>query len=319
MQVKSLQWWVASTSTLHISKSLWMERDVSTTGECLAVSHTRRKTTALRKSRWQLLRWRMGMMERVSDCFKPSASSSHRVQPMLSTSLQRILLNNMQQHASVFHVYLYFSLRFCNCFPIFKVDKDGLEPDESPGEEEIVMMEAISDATPLENIEEGGNADDAADAEESNMPNYSSMSDTANVESDEKSISNQDQSIPPAISNEEAELTDVTGDINTNDIIEVDLSEEQFVVHVDESDTNLDYDLGDKPEERDAPTPTKDESMDVYSEGVQANESAAAEKGSGDDVKKTTTMKSDQVSSTRLVTAYVGAPVGCLCPFLLSV
>lgn len=38
-----------------------------------------------------------------------------------------------------------------------------------------------------------------------------------------------------------------------------------FVVHIDESDTNLDYDItGDsKAEERDAPTPTKDESMDV--------------------------------------------------------
>ncbi|KAF6040427.1 SAFB [Bugula neritina] len=52
---------------------------------------------------------------------------------------------------------------------------------------------------------------------------------------------------------------------------------DQFVVHVDESDTNLDYDLGDKAEERDAPTPTKDESMDVdASDIVQSEEHSAS-------------------------------------------
>ncbi|KAF6019837.1 SAFB [Bugula neritina] len=42
-------------------------------------------------------------------------------------------------------------------------------------------------------------------------------------------------------------------------------------------DTNLDYDLGDKAEERDAPTPTKDESMDVdASDIVQSEEHSAS-------------------------------------------
>lgn len=60
--------------------------------------------------------------------------------------------------------------------------------------------------------------------------------------------------------------------------------EEQFVVHVDESDTNLDYDLGDKTEERDAPTPTKDESMDVdASDIVQSSDAdVSQEKSLGD-------------------------------------
>lgn len=53
-------------------------------------------------------------------------------------------------------------------------------------------------------------------------------------------------------------------------------TEDQFVVHVDESDTNLDYDLGDKPEERDAPTPTKDESMDVDAADIVVSEANAS-------------------------------------------
>ncbi|XP_067938305.1 scaffold attachment factor B1-like isoform X2 [Watersipora subatra] len=55
-----------------------------------------------------------------------------------------------------------------------------------------------------------------------------------------------------------------------------------FVVHIDESDTNLDYDLNvEKPEERDAPTPTKDESMDVDAcDIVQSSGDASAVKES---------------------------------------
>lgn len=64
-----------------------------------------------------------------------------------------------------------------------------------------------------------------------------------------------------------------------------------FVVHIDESDTNLDYDLtvDNKGEERDAPTPTKDESMDVdaadivHSDGtgaVKQTEQGATDSGS---------------------------------------
>lgn len=62
--------------------------------------------------------------------------------------------------------------------------------------------------------------------------------------------------------------------VSTTSSDAVDDNEEQFVVHVDESDTNLDYDLGDKPEERDAPTPTKDESMDVDADIIRSGGAA---------------------------------------------
>lgn len=79
-------------------------------------------------------------------------------------------------------------------------------------------------------------------------------------------------------------------------------NEDQFVVHVDESDTNLDYDLGDKPEERDAPTPTKDESMDVdAADIIQTGNGATPTEGTGEK----TTPKADATSTDQAAKRFV--------------
>lgn len=76
-------------------------------------------------------------------------------------------------------------------------------------------------------------------------------------------------------------------------------AEDQFVVHVDESDTNLDYDLGDKPEERDAPTPTKDESMDVdAAEIVQSGAAGTTTATTDKQAEKSSTEESSSATAT---------------------
>ena len=79
-------------------------------------------------------------------------------------------------------------------------------------------------------------------------------------------------------------------------------NEDQFVVHVDESDTNLDYDLGDKPEERDAPTPTKDESMDVdAADIIQSGDGAAASETGGEKTAPATDAATTDQTTKRFV------------------
>lgn len=78
------------------------------------------------------------------------------------------------------------------------------------------------------------------------------------------------------------------------------IDDNEFVVHVDESDTNLDYDLGDKPEERDAPTPTKDESMDVDADVIQTGDGAA--KTASKDTKSSLAGSKSSQASKRFVT-----------------
>lgn len=101
----------------------------------------------------------------------------------------------------------------------------------------------------------------------------------------------------PAVSDDPAEETKPVETVTSSALD----SDGTFVVHIDESDTNLDYDLNvDKPEERDAPTPTKDESMDVdAADIVQSNGDVPTDKQPESDAKDSSTTSGQ--ASKRLV------------------
>ena len=124
-----------------------------------------------------------------------------------------------------------------------KTEEVGEESVEAKVDTETGQEEAVQ------------NADTSVERETAGEPN-NSQDDADNNDS----VEIIDMSEELKDTSNTANVDDVSGDLPAN---ESEDAEDQFVVHVDESDTNLDYDLGDKPEERDAPTPTKDESMDV--------------------------------------------------------
>ena len=132
-------------------------------------------------------------------------------------------------------MFFVFSL-LCNCFPNFKVD--NVELESSAEKDEATPTEDEEAETAVNNSQSDINDQNetAAEPEQNMESDQGVITSTISAETEEKPISEQQEIIAPDSVTQQDQ--DDTGDVGSStEILEVDLTEEQFVVHVDESDT----------------------------------------------------------------------------------